>query len=206
MAKYNEILVGRYNRFLQKLLSIKGEPPAPQLASEITPQFNVEDIPLELRQLLGWTSWGTFIFVAASVGNLSAVRIRNPVTSNAIIILEKIHVDVGAANNNVIVNRQITNSDLGATFSGALRDARASQPVARGSVALISQSNPAATSGASLHGVNLLANTGADIILTENQEVVIAPGDSVTVFVTNVNDNLQVSFFWRERSMEEGET
>jgi len=36
MAKFNEILAGRYNRFLQKLFQMKGGPPSAQLSSEIT--------------------------------------------------------------------------------------------------------------------------------------------------------------------------
>jgi len=35
MAVYNEIGIGRWNRFIQKLTDIKGSPPARQLASEI---------------------------------------------------------------------------------------------------------------------------------------------------------------------------
>src|SRR5882762_4396490 len=52
MARFNEILTGRYNRFLQKLLQMKGGPPSAQLASEIQPGFNVEQLPVELRALM----------------------------------------------------------------------------------------------------------------------------------------------------------
>src|SRR5260370_7764711 len=57
MARYNEILTGRYNRLLQKLLQMKGGPPAPQLASEISPQLSIPDLGVESRFHLGWNSF-----------------------------------------------------------------------------------------------------------------------------------------------------
>src|SRR5260370_2123300 len=78
MARFNEILVGRYNRFLQRLLSMKGGPPAPQLASEIQPQMDVEALPVELRFLLGWHLYQNTVSQGASVGNAAGVQIRNP--------------------------------------------------------------------------------------------------------------------------------
>src|SRR5258708_26699837 len=39
MARFNEILVGRYNRYLQKLLGIKGPPPSAQRSPEVGSQI-----------------------------------------------------------------------------------------------------------------------------------------------------------------------
>ena len=52
MALYNEILVGRFNRGLQKFLSIKGGPPAPQRPMSL--EQTIEHV-LELRERYGIT-------------------------------------------------------------------------------------------------------------------------------------------------------
>jgi hypothetical protein len=56
MAKYNEILTGRYNRFIQKLFSMKGPAPAPQLSSDIAMQMSFFN-GVENRYLEGWDCW-----------------------------------------------------------------------------------------------------------------------------------------------------
>ncbi len=58
MARYNEILVGRYNRFLQKLLSMKGPASMPQLAGELQATFPFFN-GVENRNLEGWGRWAT---------------------------------------------------------------------------------------------------------------------------------------------------
>jgi hypothetical protein len=205
MAKYNEILAGRYNRFLQKYLTMKGDPPASQLAGEIQPQFDVVKVPVDLRFLLGETLWGQGLNIAGSAGNLSALRIRNPVGSNCIIVIEKISA-TPSVSEPVLVNRGPTaGADLNAPVSGALRDARIGQPSGRGSVALISVGNPAATQGATIVNVNIVTNVTQDIILHQDQELVLAPGDQYTVYGITVNTGLSVTVFWRERTMEDGE-
>src|SRR5258708_12286195 len=84
MARYNEILTGRFNRLLQKLLQMKGGPPAPQLASEISPQLSIPDLGVESRFHLGWNSWGFAINTGGAVGTASASQLPNPPHSQAI--------------------------------------------------------------------------------------------------------------------------
>src|SRR5260370_3026691 len=93
MARYNEILTGRYNRLLQKLLQMKGGPPAPQLASEISPQLSIPDLGVESRFHLGWNRFGFAINTAAGVGTASAAQFRNPPNSKVIRVIHKILVE-----------------------------------------------------------------------------------------------------------------
>src|SRR5437016_6340246 len=92
MALYNEILTGRYNRFLQKLFSIKGEAPSPQLSGEIGPTFSLFN-GVENRYL---ETWQRFVIVAGTgtpaAGNRAAVRIRMNVGSGVIAVVEKLSV------------------------------------------------------------------------------------------------------------------
>src|SRR5712664_282468 len=86
MARFNEILVGRFNRALQKLFSMKGGPPAAQLASEITTNVQFNQMGNDFRYLEGWDIFGNQIFLAASVGNTAGYRLRNPGGSNVIAV------------------------------------------------------------------------------------------------------------------------
>ncbi len=80
MARYNEILVGRYNRRLQKLFSMKGEPPAPQLSTEIGTTLNLFS-GIEERYLEGWAVFSLHVNNTVGAGVNAGVRFRNPVAS-----------------------------------------------------------------------------------------------------------------------------
>jgi hypothetical protein len=204
MARFNEILSGRYNRFLQRLFSIKGGPPSPQLASEIMASFDVHRLPVEYRFLMQERLYGSGQTVLASVGNLSALRLRNPASSNVLITIEKILVAASVAVT-ITVNRQSGVADFVTPFSGAFRDLRGSTAAGSGSVGVISAGNPVATAGAQLALIAQLANVAWDFIVDADQEIVVAPNDSVTVYDIVANSTLDCTFFWRERPMEEGE-
>src|SRR6266403_5793977 len=97
MAIYNEILVGRYNRGLQKLFGIKGTPPVRQVAGEIQPSYPLASGE-EDRWLQGWnTFWASTAGIVGAAGNTPVFRMTNDVGSNIIAIIEKILVGVTAA-------------------------------------------------------------------------------------------------------------
>src|SRR5260221_11140349 len=96
MAVYNEIGIGRWNRFIQKLTDIKGGPPARQLSSEIAFQHEIFS-GQEVRSLQGWDRFGLGSSVAAVVGQQSAARIRNPAGSNVVAVIEKCLVSSAVA-------------------------------------------------------------------------------------------------------------
>src|SRR5438034_3476406 len=88
MARFNEILVGRYNRFVQKLLSMKGDAPVPQLASEfqpIIPTFS----GVENRYLEGWDRFSITLSQTAVAAQTNGLQFRNPAGSNVIAVFEK---------------------------------------------------------------------------------------------------------------------
>src|SRR5258708_13178542 len=98
MARFNEILVGRFNRFLQKWLSMKGGPPSPQLATEIQPNFNFFS-GAENRALESWFLYGTFSSQAAVALQNSFFQLRNPSKSGVLAAIEAIAVIPGLAGN-----------------------------------------------------------------------------------------------------------
>src|SRR5216117_1814690 len=98
MATYNEILVGRFNRFLQKYLSMKGDAPAVQLAADWQPTIEF-DAGVELRYLQSWNRYAVLQATVAQAANTSGVRLRNPSTSNVIAVIEQLAVSASVADN-----------------------------------------------------------------------------------------------------------
>src|SRR5258708_10109219 len=115
MAKFNEILVGRVNRGLQKLFGIKGGPPVPTLASEVMPVH-----PLfsgrENRYLEGWNTFALTRGQVAVAGITPVVRLRNPVGSNIIAIFERLLVLNFNTTSAPILRSGTTNTDLPTGF------------------------------------------------------------------------------------------
>src|SRR5262249_2182024 len=98
MAVFNEINVGRFNRYLQKLLQIKGGPPVPSLAGEISPALSI-DVEADTWYLQSWEQFAQYSSVAAGgIGTNAAAVLRNPVASGIIAILDSIEsANSGAA-------------------------------------------------------------------------------------------------------------
>lgn len=207
MAKYNEILVGRFNRGLQKLFGLKGPTPIGQAGGEILPVLETENMmSLELRLLQSWRSWAnTLAPGAGGAGNRTAVRLRNPTGSNVIAVVEKItFVGSGAAVDFPFITRGPTGTgDLTSSVTaGNVRDVRIG-PL--GPTILQSFSTAATVVGINWWQGALAVNAQSDAILYSNQELVIGPGDVMTIFANTLNQGMLVSYFWRERALEEGE-
>src|SRR5260370_34607702 len=119
MALHNEILVGRFNRFLQKHLGMKGHPPAPQLASDIGVSLNLHS-DAENLYLEGWEAFGVNVLQPASAGNVNELRLRNPTGSNVIAVVYTILVGVHGSNR-VICEFATPGLDLGTSQTTAVR-------------------------------------------------------------------------------------
>jgi len=209
VAIYNEVLVGRYNRFIQRLLGIKGDAALRQIAGEIQPTMQVDDgLALENRFEIGWRSFVSVTQLAGSVGNAGHVRLRNPPGSGVIAVVEKLYAAnaiTGAADQALITRGPSPGSSnlTNAPFSGVNRDAR--QP-ASGSTLVLSNETSLLGGGAAIGYLNIPANAGfLDFIFYEHQELVIKEDDQITVQSQVTNNQWTVGFMWRERPLEEGE-
>src|SRR5258707_13679144 len=96
MARMNEILTGRHNRSLQKHFSMKGEPPAPQLSSEIMPVHSIAT-GIENRYLESWSRYGLFTSIGSVAASFSEFRLRNP-SNNIVAIIERLTLGDSVAN------------------------------------------------------------------------------------------------------------
>jgi hypothetical protein len=206
MARYNEILVGRFNNALKKLFGMKGGAPAPQLAGEITPALNMF-YGAEARFLEQWDRFGFQTVIAAVAANVSGIRIRNPTGSNVIAVIEKCLV----ANENAgavvyLAAEGLQPADLG-TIQGTvgIRFDPRGRPAP--TMAVSSQNTAVSIPGAAaaLGRVSLPTNQSFDLVTTDIQEIPLLPGDSFTLATVTVNVSLTGTIVWRERALEESE-
>jgi hypothetical protein len=204
MARFNEILVGRFNKALTKLFSIKGAAPAPQCASEIAAIIEIDQVAIENRFLLSVDSFSVGLTNTATPAQLSLIKLRNPVGSNVIAIFEKITASAGASD---FVDVQIGTDQTDGTvvaIAGAQnldsRSGRVSSLIfSRGLAAPPPQQTTVMRAG-------ITTTPSYDFINYQNQEIILNPGRSIQVAMTTVvNSALGVTFKWRERLLEESE-
>lgn len=203
MARYNEILVGRLNRSFQKMLSMKGEPPAPQLSTEIQP---VIALPLgaEFRYLESWNRYGSFSSFGAVALQNTGIAFRNPSTSGVIAVVEKLVMQVTVATVAGVNIAMVTTAANYANLSANARRLDARQ--IGNSPIVISTDNNVALGGNAYNIYHLdTANRDYEIILHEHQEITVLPGDRLTMVTGDVNTGFAVNFVWRERNLEESE-
>jgi hypothetical protein len=204
MAQYNEILTGRYNRFVQKLLGMKGRPPAPQLSGDV--QLSLQLFSgIENRFLEQWGRQSATAVAPVSAALASGGSLRNPPTSNVLAVLEKVSVATTGAAEEIDLSMAATINDLATAFATIPLDTR--QPAASQSP-LIASTNSNATGAAALAPIArvlILPNVTYDFIADTDQQFVLTPGNAVRLTSTVANQNMLVTFWWRERPMEEGE-
>ncbi|SRR6266851_172144 len=202
MARFNEILVGRYNRFLQKFLSIKGGPPSPQLASEIMATWALFH-GVENRYLEGWDEFtASFALATGGVGNVDFLRVRNPAGSNVIAVFFKISMSSNLAD---------------AAFLEGGPSAADLIPNALVNNRLDARSRPATSMNISTTGAvsaqlgvikaigNIQANTTYDFIVDADQQIPLLPGDALQLRQSTTNQNINFTMQWRERFLEDSE-
>jgi hypothetical protein len=201
MARYNEILVGRYNRFCQKLFAMKGEAVAPQLGNEITPVWLFFN-GAENRYLEGWDRFGVWQQQANVAAQTSAAQLRNPTGSNVVAVVEKVVVVPSLAD-----QPQLSHGPQGADL-GTVDTATFARwdPRGRTNPSLIfSRANNVTGIANTKAQLGLAAQTSGDFIITDIQEVTLLPGDALRVNSIAVNLTLSVAWWWRERALEESE-
>lgn len=201
MARYNEILVGRFNRLAQKLFSMKGPANLVTLSDEMMSVFPFMN-GVENRYLESFDRFGSTVAIAGAAGFVSGARFRNPAGSNVVAIIEKLSVAVGTASQ-INFSYGTLSTDLGTPMSTAFLDSRGRTSTAM----ILSETNTTATipGGTVWFSVNPLALTQYDMVLTENQEIAVLPGQMVQMVTNNPNTLLNVALSWRERYLEDSE-
>jgi hypothetical protein len=203
MAKFNEILAGRYNRYLQKLFQLKGTPPAAQLASEVMPVFQFFT-GVENRYLEGWNRFGFVRAEVAVAAIQSTIRLRNPLTSNIVAIFERL-LYANTVADQPVLREGPTNTDLPTVF---VVGNKRLDPRGSNDSQLITSENSGG-GGVLLRALEsavTAANGSFDFVLVPNQEILLLPGEAIDLGSNNVNQAISgISFLWRERALEDSE-
>lgn len=205
MARYNEINVGHFNRFIQKLTGIKGGPPSPQVSGDFQPIIPIFS-GVENRYLGAWNRYGGLQTVPAVAVNSGGAQIRNPAGSNVIAVVERLYVGGVTAQANFDLTQNPPNpGDLGSA-GPAVRafDARASNV---SSVCIVSSANTPSVGDLNnlIMRLQITVNSVVDFLISDNDELPLLPGDIYRVACQSANTGLTCGFLWRERFLEESE-
>lgn len=205
MARYNEILVGRFARAVQKLFGMKGEVPIGSLAGELTVVHNFLS-GVENRYLEAWDLYSAATRIAAVAANQSGFRLRNPASSNVMTVIEKLDVGFSGADSTGFASSGTTNTDLAAVTTIPPLDSRSK----RSSSTVYSTQNttvaiPGLTGEVAIQEWNIAGVGNLQVIFDENQEFPLLPGSAIDVVSGPVNQELTVTIRWRERFLEESE-
>lgn len=205
MAVWNEIGIGRWNRFIQKLCDMKGGPPARQLSSEI--QFgHAIQTGVENRYLEQWFRFGFNGNSAAVAANISAHQLRNPAGSNVVAVMEKIAIVPQAAAGLVSVSLGPITTDLASVL--ALTATRFDPRGQQAPTLVYSQQNTTVslvTLGNVFGACSENQQANVELIFYDDQQITVLPGDGLRLQNNTVNQALTVMLWWRERFLEPGE-
>ncbi len=207
MAIFNEILVGRYNRAIQKLFGIKGSPPVRQVGGEVMPTISIY-YGAENRFLETWYRYGKFIDNLPQAGLTTAVRFRNPANSGVIAVLEKVTLFTSLQTEVQMRFRDVlADADLSSPVGGFPMERRLGKGLSGGSVGSIRVSTDLAGSqaGTSFNIYRFAPNISFEQIPHEDHQIVVDPGQWFQWFIQDPNIRFSWSAIWRERQIEESE-
>lgn len=207
MARFNEILAGRFSRYADKLFSIKGHASLPVLVPELQLVLPFPGGGVEDRYLSGWDLFGRQVACTPGAGNVSASSLRNPAGSGVVGVAYRLAYSTGGA---------VDGFTLYVYRGGALTDENTIDTAvgwdSRGrpaSTLIVSHNNAAAPSGNAggtpIYGTfNLPAATNADAI-PATLEIPILPGEKLYVAGNTANNSDNFYWWWRERPLEDSE-
>jgi len=209
VAIFNEILSGRYNRAMQKMFAIKGSPPVRQVAGEITPNVTF-GVGIENRFIESWNMFASGSQTAFIAGQITNWQLRNPAGSNVIAVVEKLKIIVSVTDPTpafTIVSQDTNKAAYAAAVGVRCLDNRPVKGATStlGATLGVSSGNNIGATGGVIGALPLIAFTPLDFIQTDDQEIPLAPGDSLLVTTGAVSSLLYVNVQWRERFLEESE-
>lgn len=201
MPMFNAIGQPRWNSPLVRFFGMKvGQAPAPTLAPEIAPSFDVnqrDDPSLAFLRGEKLASYGTTI--AAAVGFYSTAALRNPAGSGAMIEVELIQA---YSLNSAVTLSLSTISDLTSAGYCTVRDGR------WGTLTTILTSGRYTfrnDSAGPLSGQRIM-QVPAGVVGLLPIPVILAPGNALIIETAAVNQGLTFAFHFRERTLPNEET
>lgn len=190
----NQLQTARYDGLVRRAGGLLGGgSKVTESLSEMFPTFDLENLPAELLLLAGWRTAFTSQNVAATIGETSRIGLFNPAGSGLIVVLTDVFLDAAQVTN---VAYDLTSVALtGGDNSGKPRDGRDGVIVNTG--AKISNQS---TGNTGQFGRIILAASSTTHHTAKNGLAVLGPGTGWEYGTTADNNNLNATFFWRERA------
>jgi hypothetical protein len=183
---------------------MKGDASLFQFSTEmmaVLPMF----IGAENRYLEQWDRFAFSVSQAGVAGQLSTIKLRNPVGSNVIAVFEKINYASSGGDTNATLQIGTDQTD-GATITPLVASNNLDLRSARLSTLIASRSGAAApVSQVAILSAGVASNSTYDYIGTDIQEITLNPGRSIQLVNSTANVSILGSFIWRERLLEESE-
>lgn len=195
-----DVWVGRFSRWVERFFNAKGGPVLYDISPTIQTVLQL-DKGQDVRYLEGWNRFLATATQPAVAAVFSAIRWSMPVGVGVITVFESISVQ-GAAIDQPQLLILAPGPSLGTAVTPIRADAR-QQP-------LPTLSGTRGTNASQVGNLAIIGQITANgppyqFIQTTNQEIVLLPGDSLTVWSNAVNLALTASFVWRERALEQSE-
>lgn len=210
MAEFNEILVGRYNRLLQRLTGIKGDNPSPQLSGDIVPILAIEVDRPEWAYLAGEALYSVFQNQAAVAAQSARFQLRNPSGSGVLAIVEGAAIWSSSAGQEGRLYRGMTPTvDLTGTTQGVAIDSRFGSPLRSACIASVDTNASVFATGVAAEDFPFTSADAGIIQLHRRPNripiAILGPGSACGLFSVVVNNQALATWFWRERAIEPGE-
>jgi hypothetical protein len=204
MARFNEILVGRFNRALQKLLSMKGPASLVTLSDEVFPALVINDFLADTFYLFSWELFAKSGTVAGVAAQNSAIRYRNPKGSNVVALFLQVAAHSSVANEIFTMEWQTSAAtDFGTILATTVQNIdNRTRP---STTLIVSSGNNVAAAQFGVQRAIPSVNQTVDFLNTDVLALPLLPDSSLTIRTNNQNTNLSANCIWRERALEESE-
>lgn len=205
MALFNEIQAGRYNRFVQKLLGIKGRPPMPTVSSDLTFQHVIKS-GAETWYLEGWDDFFRQKTVAGLAANLSTFELRNPPASNVVAVVTRAAVQMGGTADTATLFFAVGATADQASINQARSFDTRGRPQATSIISDNNGSGLTAIGGTAAPYIGrVMAINGALEFLYAGEEIELLPGNALYLQTLTAAISFTPVFRWRERFLEDSE-
>jgi hypothetical protein len=213
MALYNENLAGRFNRAVQKLLSMKGPASLPTVNPDLYFTHGFQS-GYENRYTEGWDLFGVAATAAnPGIGNFSTVVLRNPAGSGVVAVVTRlsgVEATLGGGVGTVTVFRPGSNGAGGGNENNLVTTQGIDARGRPASTLIISNNTGAAvarTGGIAIFALVPTTTFPAPLgdVLRVGEEIPILPGALVTIGAGTGNEAFSWFAWWRERALEDSE-
>lgn len=194
--------LGRWSRYVERYFNIKGGGGLYDVEQSVRVNLPILN-GVEDRYLQGWNRFAVVALIPPVAAQLGRFRIRNPVGSNVITVIEQLTALSTGGPDQVVTTWGAVTTDLTTlvTLTFTRMDPRGNpQPTS-----IVSFNQQASGGQALLERAYNSANLPVDFIQSADQQITNLPGQAIDVQAGTVNLNLTVSVMWRERAMEASE-